>query len=141
MAARSVLFRLFLAAILIFNGFASAMATVQHAKGPGEPAESPHAEQMEPMAGGAHDGCGDLRPGLVENEAPMIVGSDGAGHGPGQDCCEPQNCQSSCANTCVPIMAPVIGGNFPAPGQGCSQARASWHPSPALPHVMRPPIS
>jgi hypothetical protein len=145
MTVSSTLFRLLVATILMLNGIASAMAAVQHAAGPGEPgpvAETPTmAGTIDPAGGDAHGDCTDSGPELADDAAATTASSHGAGHHPGPDCCDPGTCQCACANAGLPALPPEAREGFAAPGRTCAPATAAMHAAPALPHLIRPPIS
>lgn len=133
--------RMFLALVLMLNGIASAMAAVQHAAGPDVPPATSEATQADPATGHAHDGCAELDPGLAEKDAPITGSAHGSGHSPGPDCCESGACQCACVNAGLPALPSDLHDGFGTPGQTCARPTASWHAAPALPHLMRPPIS
>lgn len=132
---------MFLALVLMLNGIASAMAAVQYAAGPALPAATSEAPLVDPAAGGAHDACAELEPRLVENDAPITGNTHDTGHHPGADCCESGACQCACAYSGSPALPPDARNGFGDLGQMGVRPTASWHAAPALPHLMRPPIS
>jgi hypothetical protein len=133
--------RVLLAVILMLNGIASAMAAVQHAARPGAQAATSEMAQVDSAAGSVHDGCAEMDPGLAAKDAPFTGSTHGADHSPGPDCCEPGVCQGACATAGVPAIPPNVNNEFGTPGQTCPRPTASWHAGPALPHLMRPPIT
>lgn len=145
MAVRLALFRMFLATILVLNGIASAMATVHHVAGSattGVVAEAVTAESVAPATAGAHGDCGEPDPVFPGHGLSIAGGTHGPGTSPeAEDCCEPGTCQGTCANTGVPALPSVTHGDLGNPGQAGARRPASWRAAPALPHLMRPPIS
>lgn len=143
MAARSALFRLFLVSILVFNGIASAMAAVHHAAASGMPDMASEAHQMadQAAAGDAHGGCDEAQSMLAGNHSPDSGVTSGAGHASGTDCCDPGSCQGACATTGVPALPSAMQDTVSFPGQAETRTTASWRATPALPELMRPPIS
>jgi hypothetical protein len=143
MAARSALFRLFLATILMLNGIASAMAAVQHAAGPGLPPAASEAAQVDPTGDRIHDGCvGSASEHPAGTDVPTTAGSThGAGDAADPGCCESGSCQCACVNAGLAALPPVARNGFGIPGQACGYPAVAGHVAPALPHLMRPPIS
>lgn len=142
MVARSVLFRLFLATILVLNGFASAMAGLHHAAGSAAIGGPSGTGPVEPAAqaatDGAHAGCDEPDPMGAGNELTGHGDTSSSGHPP--DCCEPGTCQGTCANTGVPALPSLLESNLGTRGQAGVRPTIPSHTAPALPHLMRPPI-
>lgn len=143
MAARSFLFRLFLASILVLNGIGSAMAGVHHAAGAAAIGVHSETGAGEPDAqaadDGAHAGCDEPDPMLAGHDSPNPGDSQSSGHP--ADCCGPGTCKGTCANTGVSALTSVPHDGFDTPGQASARPTISWHAAPTLPHLIRPPIA
>jgi hypothetical protein len=143
MAARSALFRLFLASILVLNGIGSAMAAVHHAAASGvsDVTSEVHNQADPAAAGGAHGGCGEMESLLAGNDSATSGIASGAEHSSGTDCCDPGNCQGTCATSGVAALPSLIQDTASVPRQADVRTTASLRATPALPDLMRPPIA
>jgi len=143
MSTRAILLRLLLCVALVLNGAASAMTSVQmmqmHVDGH-EVASTPVA----PMVNAEAD-----MPCHHEGQAahPQDAAADGETPGmdkqPQQspDCCKSSTCACACVHqtaAMVPMMASQEG--VVSLHVGSVQTMALDHPTPALPHLIRPPI-
>ncbi|MBS7457915.1 CopL family metal-binding regulatory protein [Coralloluteibacterium stylophorae] len=143
MSIRSVLLRLLLALVLVLDGTATAMAAV-HMSHVDKPAA---ASQVASTANAGAEGempCHDAGQAKVATTAhPGSGGHLHASPGPGTpspDCCESGVCSCACmhpvhatAATEVVSLASIEHGDSVRP-------MFSVHASPALPHLIRPPI-
>ena len=149
MRTPSILLRLLLCLTLVLNGIGSASAAVgmatAHLHGPGIAAtatpnrgpESPatsapcHGDEPATQAAQAH--------GYHDNAArtaalDLTSSTD-------QPCCDAASCQCVCAQTCAGMA--IAGAPLHALLRAVSSGHALslGHQAPALPHLIRPPIS
>ena len=141
MSTRAILLRLLLCVALVFNGAASAMASVQmmqmHADGH-EAASTPVA----PMASAEsempchHDG----QPAHSQDAADAATATKDKQPGQSPDCCKSSTCTCACVHQAA-AMVPVMAFQGTALLHvGSVRSMALGHPTPALPHLIRPPI-
>lgn len=133
MCVWSILLRLLLAAALIFNGAATAVASV-HMNHMVEAAVQP-----EPVA--AEDSpCQQRHPATTaaaDQDATMDTDTDQA---PSSDCCKSGACRCACA---YHATAAILDFDFVAPiieHAASVRPMSTGHAAPALPHLIRPPI-
>lgn len=137
MSIFSVVLRLLLSAALLFNGVASASA---HDTGLVEAAAKgdlviDHAAKAESMP--CHE---DHAAHTAAGQEPATAPLAGSLDSEPSDCCESGTCPSACAQQ---APAALLGGDFPASKVEHSASirpMSFGHPSPALPHLIRPPI-
>lgn len=135
MSVWSILLRLFLAAALIFNGAATAVASVHMSHVDVVQA----AVQPEPVSAEDPPCHGHDPATAAVTDLPVAVDTD-SDQGTSPDCCESGACRCSCAQHATAtildlrIVAPII--------EHAASVRpmSSGHAAPALPHLIRPPI-
>ena len=141
MSTRAILLRLLLCIALVFNGAASAMASVQmmqmHADGH-EAASTPVA----PMASAEsempchHDG----QPAHSQDAADAATATKDKQPGQSPDCCKSSTCTCACVHQAA-AMVPMLAFHGVVSLHGSSvRPMTLGHPTPALPHLIRPPI-
>ena len=141
MSTRAILLRLLLCVALVFNGAASAMASVQmmqmHADGH-EAASTPVA----PMASAEsempchHDG----QPAHSQDAADAATATKDKQPGQSPDCCKSSTCTCACVHQAA-AMVPMLVFHGVVSLHGSSvRPMTLGHPTPALPHLIRPPI-
>ncbi|MGH8085577.1 MAG: CopL family metal-binding regulatory protein [Lysobacter sp.] len=143
MSIHSVLLRLLLIIVLMLDGTATAMASAVHMNHVGM---ATTAAQVASTAKADEEGempCHDVG----ANEAKVVTATDSGEHehgspdtgAPAQDCCE-----GACDCACVhPVQAAVVAALVSVGSIGHSdivRPMFSVHASPALPHLIRPPI-
>jgi hypothetical protein len=141
MSTRAILLRLLLCIALVFNGAASAMASVQmmqmHADGQGTASiPVPTMADAEPAMPCHHDGQASHSQDAADAATPS---KDKQPH-QAPDCCKSSTCTCACvhqAAAMVPMMAFQGAALLHA---GSVRSMALGHPAPALPHLIRPPI-
>lgn len=143
MSIRSILLRLFLSIVLLFDGTATAVAAVHmnhldraDAAAQLATTENPDANSEMPC----HDASAA--------QDAMALHSDAGGHGhgtsdaetPPPDCCESGACDCACMH---PAQAAVVSAAVDLGSlEHTDSVRPmfSVHASPSLPHLIRPPI-
>ena len=141
MSTRAILLHLLLCIALVFNGAASAMASVQmmqmHADGH-EAASTPVA----PMASAEsempchHDG----QPAHSQDAADAATATKDKQPGQSPDCCKSSTCTCACVHQAA-AMVPMLAFHGVVSLHGSSvRPMTLGHPTPALPHLIRPPI-
>ena len=140
MPVRVVLLRLLLCVALVFNGAASAMASVQamqmHAQmdAAAVPAHA-HADAMAASAMPCHHGEQAQHGPPAESGEPAKNG-----HPAAPDCCESNTCACACVTPVVAMVPTPAFRGIPLADAGHVRPMALGHPAPALPHPIRPPI-
>lgn len=138
----SILPRVFLILVLILNGAGNTYASVGMALGAGHHQASSTDTDEEQVA---MLPCSDHQAAMLvgsetaagENAAPALPPDDQHGS---PDCCDPLHCKCPCVHACtaLPVVASKMLTDF---GHDASVRRLQpEHPSPALPHLIRPPI-
>ena len=141
MSTRAILLRLLLCVALVFNGAASAMASVQmmlmhadrHETASTSVAPMASAESEMPCH---HDG----QPAHSQDAADAATATKDKQPGQTPDCCKSSTCTCACvhqAAAMVPMM-PFQGAALLHVGSVRSMALG--HATPPLPHLIRPPI-
>lgn len=145
MPAPSTIARLLLSMALIVNGSAGAMvaahAMTDHARHVGASAAVSGQDENTGQAL-AESSCHQL-----QGAAALVTTSDNSaaavGHGPhhASDCCESADCRSGCAQHCAAaIVGAAMVQSALIPRVGLMLPMQASHVSPALPHLIRPPI-
>jgi len=138
-----LLLRVMLILAFVLNGTTSAMAAAQMSLGSSPRHETMHAtapaQHHEAMSGCHHQGRAHDATAAAHDSAPHSVPSDHHGHS--SDCCgSGGSCQCVCAHGMhVTVPAPVL----PLHAYGRedeSDEPSTGHDSPALQHLIRPPI-
>ena len=137
MSAWSVLLRLLLGLVLVFNGSGGAMAAVHvHAVADhGAAGVMAAAEQ----AGASHAGCHGDPAGTVHHAPGKDAG--GMAHGgkpPSPACCTTGGCE--CASPSAQASLAVVAGPVVGTARPPAHRATPDHRAPALPHLIRPPI-
>lgn len=134
MRAQAAWFRLLIAVSLVLNGVGTAFASVQMLPGGGGHAGHAADTAMPPC----HEG---QAPETSTGHADTAADANGR-QAPNShaDCCQPGACSCPCASHASAALVGI------APATACIAHAASvrpmalGHPSPALPHLIRPPI-
>ena len=134
MHAQAAWFRLLIAVSLVLNGVGTAFASVQMLQG-GEG----HAEQAaDTVMPPCHEG---QAPEASTGHSDMAEeAGDRKATNPHADCCQPGACTCPCASHAAAALVGI------APAAACIEhaisvrSMALGHASPALPHLIRPPI-
>ena len=144
MSIWSFVLRLCLCAALVFNGAATAAASVHMAGMHGQMGPSGQAAAPEPVRVALADDEGlpchtHEAPPQASDSAPGSV--DEAPASPSPDCCKSGTCRCAClqhGTVAIPVVTITA-----ATVEHVDSVRpmASSHPTPALPHLIRPPIS
>ena len=142
MSTRAILLRLLLCIALVFNGAASAMASVQmmqmHADGQGT-ASVPVPTMVagaEPAMPCHHDGQASHSQDAADAATPS---KDKQPH-QAPDCCKSSTCTCACVHQAA-AMVPVMAFQGTALLHvGSVRSMALGHATPPLPHLIRPPI-
>ena len=142
MSTRAILLRLLLCVALVFNGAASAMASVQmmqmHADGQGT-ASVPVPTMVagaEPAMPCHHDGQASHSQDAAAAATPS---KDQQPH-QSPDCCKSSTCTCACVHQAA-AMVPVMAFQGTALLHvGSVRSMALGHATPPLPHLIRPPI-
>lgn len=134
MSVWSILLRLLLAAALIFNGAASAVASV-HMNHMGAVEAVVQAEPLPAENPPCHEHSATT---AADQPSPAVdAGDDQA---PSPDCCKSGACRCACVHHAT---AAILGLGLVAPivGHAASVRPMSMgHAAPALPNLIRPPI-
>ena len=142
MSTRAILLHLLLCIALVFNGAASAMASVQmmqmHADGQGT-ASVPVPTMVagaEPAMPCHHDGQASHSQDAAAAATPS---KDQQPH-QAPDCCKSSTCTCACVHQAA-AMVPMLAFHGVVSLHGSSvRPMTLGHPTPALPHLIRPPI-
>lgn len=143
MSALSFLVRLILSAALIFNGSVGAMTDHARHMDTREDTRETVPEQDEIAAQAVvelpcHHRQGDAMRAVTSDTAVTIMG-DVPHHAP--DCCGSADCRSGCAQHCsAAIVGTAVVQGARMPRVGLMLSMQASHVSPALPHLIRPPI-
>ena len=142
MSTRAILLRLLLCVALVLNGAASAMTSVQVTQMHADEHEAVSAP-VAPMAIGEsempchHDG----QSAHSDDAAGAAAPAKDKQPRQAPDCCKSSTCACACVHqtaAMVPMMASQEG--VVSLHVGSVQTMALDHPTPALPHLIRPPI-
>jgi hypothetical protein len=139
----SAMMRVLLILILVLNGVGSAYASIRMGEGMGrshssdvsaKPEQPPEPPSSCPDH---HDGMA-MKPAAAEKQ-PASPASPDDSHG-SSDCCDASHCTCPCMHACAAL--PLLATRTPASvGRDLGVRPLSLgHPSPALPHLIRPPI-
>ena len=141
MSTRAILLRLLLCVALVFNGAASAMASVQlmqmHADGQGTASiPVPTMADAEPAMPCHHNGQASHSQDAADAAMPS---KDKQPH-QAPDCCKSSTCTCACVHQAA-AMVPVMAFQGTALLHvGSVRSMALGHATPPLPHLIRPPI-
>ena len=141
MSTRAILLRLLLCIALVFNGAASAMASVQmmqmHADGQGTASiPVPTMADAEPAMPCHHNGQASHSQDAAAAATPS---KDQQPHQT-PDCCKSSTCTCACVHQAA-AMVPVMAFQGTALLHvGSVRSMALGHATPPLPHLIRPPI-
>lgn len=140
--------RLCLCVALVFNGAATAVASVQmaHMHGQLSPSGEPAAPATVRMASDTDEGMPCHTQQAPAKASPLADGAAGdnvpapkAKH-PAPDCCKSGACRCAClqhGTAAIPVVALTTVAIEHADSV---RPMALAHPTPALPHLIRPPI-
>lgn len=143
MSIRSLLLRLFLGLVLVLNGTATAMAAVHMSHADILAATSPVAVSAANADGEGEASCHDAHQTEVATTDPD---SGGHLHGsldtgtPSPDCCESGICSCACMHPVQAATVDAVTGLVSIEHSDSVRPMFSVHASPALPHLIRPPI-
>ena len=143
MSIRSLLLRLFLGLVLVLNGTTTAMAAVHMSHADILEATSPVAASAVNAGGEGEAPCHDAEQTKVATAHP---GSGGHLHGsldtdtPSPDCCESGICNCACMHPAQAATVDAVIGLVSIEYSDSVRPMFSVHASPALPHLIRPPI-
>ena len=142
MSTRAILLRLLLCIALVFNGAASAMASVQmmqmHADGQGT-ASVPVPTMVagaEPAMPCHHDGQASHSQDAAAAATPS---KDQQPHQT-PDCCKSSTCTCACVHQAAAMVPMLVFQGATLLHVGSVRSMTVGHPAPALPHLIRPPI-
>jgi len=141
MSARAILLRLLLCVALVFNGATSAMASVQMMQMHADAHEMPNHADMSMASAEAdmpchHDGQSAHPQDAIDAATPT---KDKQPH-QAPDCCKSSTCTCACVHQAA-AMVPMMAFQGTALLHVSSvRPMALGHPTPALPHLIRPPI-
>lgn len=138
-----LLLRVLLILSLILNGSAYAMASVHMVHGQvGAVAMSDHAPATASSTKGSpcHDHQAQPPTAATQHQGAAPVEAPSNPEPPAPDCCESGACQCACVHqvqAAMPMPALAAAKIEPA---GSLRMSKSGHATPALPHLLRPPI-
>ena len=142
MSTRAILLRLLLCIALVFNGAASAMASVQmmqmHADGQGT-ASVPVPTMVagaEPAMPCHHDGQASHSQDAAAAATPS---KDQQPHQT-PDCCKSSTCTCACVHQAAAMVPMLVFQGATLLHVGSVRSMTVGHTAPALPHLIRPPI-
>ena len=141
MSTRAILLRLLLCIALVFNGAASAMASVQlmqmHADGQGTASiPVPTMADAEPAMPCHHDGQASHSQDAAAAATPS---KDQQPHQT-PDCCKSSTCTCACVHQAAAMVPMLVFQGATLLHVGSVRSMTLGHPAPALPHLIRPPI-
>lgn len=132
MSARAILLRVLLCVSLVFNGAASAMASVGMMQMHAQAADADMADASMPC----HDAA-EAQPGhatMASSTAPDT------GHPAGPDCCESSACTCACVGHVIAMIPTLTLPRIVITDPGSIRPMLLGYPAPALPNLIRPPI-
>jgi len=141
MSVWSTILRVLLSVALVLNGASGAAAAVRmqmsHAEG--------HTEVVvakeSPDISAAEMPCHHPASGVVhEASAATVDPALGKPQHPTPDCCKSSSCNCVCVQAAQAPLASVFITTLLADHSQCVRPLLLGHPSPALPHLNRPPI-
>jgi len=141
------LLRIALISILVLNGVTSAFASVHMHMSESTTAQTasatPDTDTSNPDAPKASHcaGHGDHM-AAVEQKTDAALAATSSNDGddpPVPDCCK-KRCDCACVHACVTAVPVAMQTSFAIPHDLSTRFMALGHPSPALPHLIRPPI-
>ncbi|MEZ0470042.1 CopL family metal-binding regulatory protein [Luteimonas salinilitoris] len=143
MPARSVLLQLFLIVALLVDGMGVAAASM-HLNHSTAVASDASTDGAPPPGAEVKKPCHDQG---TDGSAPLEKHAHSAGGSPGEDepqspgdCCESGDCRCTCMHHCQAAVV-AVALDAPTPEHDESvRPMSSAHASPALPHLIRPPI-
>lgn len=138
MSFRSVLSRVLLSLVLVFNGASGAAASAHlHHVGSDGVAAGPVGEIAPAQDAGS---CHEHQPtAATAVEAPANAPPSHDGH-PAADCCEGGTCQCACVHQAQAAILDVMFGTAAIAHTDSGPAMVLGHVPPTLPHLIRPPI-
>ena len=141
MSTRAILLRLLLCIALVFNGAASAMASVQlmqmHADGQGTASiPVPTMADAEPAMPCHHNGQASHSQDAADAAMPS---KDKQPH-QAPDCCKSSTCTCACVHQAAAMVPMLVFQGATLLHVGSVRSMTLGHPAPALPHLIRPPI-
>lgn len=137
MTVRAILLRVILSVALVFNGAASAMASVEMAQMHAQTGVAHQHEQGMPMTS-----MSDAAP--CHDEQPKVHSDDSHAGSPTKaehpDCCTSTSCTCACVSHVVAVVpVPALPG-VATPNADLLLPVLINHVAPPLPHLIRPPI-
>lgn len=138
MSFSSVLSRVVLSLVLVFNGASGAAASVHlNHVGIAGVAVGPEREVVRAPEAGPCDE--HQQTATVAVEAPAAALQSHAGH-PAADCCEGGTCQCACVHHAQAAILEVAFDTTAIAHADSGPAMVLGHVPPTLPHLIRPPI-
>ena len=141
MSVWAILLRVLLSLALVLNGATGAAAAVrmQMSHGDAHMAEVPPVES--PMASAADMPCHQQASGVAAETSPVMADPDPAkSKHPTPDCCKSSSCNCVCVQAAQAPLTSVFVTTLLADHSQSVRLLLLGHPSPALPHLNRPPI-
>ncbi|MCP3050702.1 CopL family metal-binding regulatory protein [Xanthomonas euvesicatoria pv. allii] len=141
MSFPAILLRVLLSLALILNGMGSAVAAVAMPMASGQGAAE-HATQALASASD-RSACHGHHGAAASTDAPPakhLAPSDDTGRHPAPDCCKSSMCRCTGVHACASLLAASIQTPMILPPDPGMAPLAQGRPSPALPHLIRPPI-
>jgi hypothetical protein len=142
MSLPSLLLRVLLGLSLVLNGTGSVLASAHQSLAglPAAAAAEGHAAPGSPQLPAAcHEGNAEAG-GPVPATAAAGANADLHDSGPGSECCDPGSCRCPCLHGFCAAVSMTAGDPMAPMQQVVRQALATGHDTPALPHLIRPPI-
>lgn len=144
MPVLQTLSRIFLILALVLNGVGNAYASAVMVTGASQSSldvRSTDVNEERALTASCSDHHAAMTVELetTEREIPVGAPSPGDQHGT-PDCCDPSHCKCPCMHVCaaLPVLVAKVSNSL---GNDIGVHRLSLgHPSPALPHLIRPPI-
>lgn len=142
MSFPAFLLRIALISILVLNGVTSAFASVHMHMSESIPAQARLATAETDASKTSHcAGHGDHMAATEQqtDAASAATTSNNGDDPPVPDCCK-KRCDCACVHACATAVPVATQTAFAIPHDLSTRFMALGHPSPALPHLIRPPI-
>lgn len=141
MSLPAILLRLMLSLALILNGMGVAAASAQMLSGMAILPASPQAEN--PVAKTDASPCAEhhmTMAGKTDESADSSTPVPPRGDHPVPDCCKSSACRCACIHACPSVTATSVQMPLVLSHDLSGRTMSLGHPTPALPHLIRPPI-
>lgn len=146
MSFPAFLLRIALISVLVLNGVTSAFASVHMHLPESMPARTASvAQSTEPSTAApkaSHCAGHGEHMAATEQKIDVPVAATSSNNGddpPVPDCCK-KRCDCACVHACATAVPIAAQTSFAIPHDLSTRFMALGHPSPALPHLIRPPI-